>query len=68
MEMCVCDYNCMMGHFDDCLDPSVLKSFLRNELLKKDPDETISSAIGSSLIRPSLWKKKASLMILLRTL
>ena len=60
-------YNCMMGHFDDCLDPSVLKSFLRNELLKKDRDETISSAIGLSLIGPSLWKKKASLMILLRT-
>ena len=45
MEMCVCDvdnYDCMMGHFDDCLDPSVLKSFLRNELLKTvDPDGTI---------------------------
>ena len=45
MEMCVFDvdsYDCMMGHCGDCPDPSVLKSFLRNELLKTiDPDETI---------------------------
>ena len=25
-------YDCVMGHCDDCPDPSVLKSFLRDEL------------------------------------
>ena len=43
--MCVCDvdnYDCLMGHCDDCLDPSVLMSYLRNKLLKtNDPVETI---------------------------
>ena len=45
MKLCLCDfdkYGCMMGHCDNCPDLSVLKSFLRNELLKIiDPDETI---------------------------
>ena len=38
-----------MGHCDDCPDPSVLKSFLRNELLKTiDPDETIQFSTDKS--------------------
>ena len=43
IEMCVCDvdkYECMMGYCDDCPDPSELKRFLKNELLKTiDQDE-----------------------------
>ena len=43
MKLCVCNvdrYDCMMGHCNNCLDLSVLKSFLRKKLLKIiDPDE-----------------------------
>ena len=45
MRLCACDvdkFDCTMGHCDNCLDLSVLKSFLRKELLKIiNPDETI---------------------------
>ena len=71
MEMCVCDVDsndCMMGHCDDCLNPSVLKSFLRRKLLKTiDPDETVQFSQWVSSDRSQLSKKKASLIILLRT-
>lgn len=61
IEMCVCDvkrYDCMMGHCDNCPDPSVLKSFLRCELLKTfDPDETIGY---------SQWVRKHRKVLLFR--
>ena len=72
MEMCIYDvgnYDCMMWHCDDCLDPSVLKSFLRSELLQQLIQMSqFSSATGSALTGASLSKRKASWMILLRTL
>ena len=72
IEMCVCDVdNCesIMGHCDDCPDPSELKRFWKNELLKTiDQDEKLNLLIGSVLIEASFLKKRSILMILLRTL
>ena len=49
-----------MGHCDDCLDPSVLKSFLRNELLKAvDPDETIQFNQWISFDRSQLVEEES---------
>ena len=68
--MRVCDvdnYDSMMGHNDDCPDPTVLKSFLRKKLLKSiDPDDTVQFSQWVVTDRSQLVEEE-SLMILLRT-
>ena len=63
MKSCVYDidkYDCMMGHCDNCRDLSVLKSFLRNELLKIIyPDETIQFSRWVSTDRSQLVKEES---------
>ena len=62
-------YNCMMGHCDNCPDLSVLKSFLRNELLKIiDPDETIQFSQWVSTDRNQLVKKESKFDDFIRNL
>ena len=63
MKLCVCDVDkndCMMGHCDNGPDLSVLKSFLRNELLKIiNPDETIQFSQWVSTDRSQLVKEES---------
>ena len=63
MGMCVCDvdnYDCMMGHCDDCLDASVLKSFLQNKLLRAIyPDDTVQFIQWVSTDRSQLVKEES---------
>ena len=63
MKLCVCDVDkndCMTGHCDNCPDLSVLKSFLRNELLKIiNPDETIQFSQWVSTDRSQLVKEES---------
>ena len=63
MKFCVCGvdkYGCMMGHCHNCLDLSVLKSFLRNELLKIiDPDEAIQFSLSVSTDRSQLVEEES---------
>ena len=50
----------MMGHCDNWLDLSVLKSFLRNELLKiMNPDETIQFSQWVSTDSSQLVKEES---------
>ena len=49
-----------MGHCDDYPDPSVLKSFLRNELLKTiNPDNTVQFNQCVSTDRSQLVKEES---------
>ena len=63
MNLYVCDiekYDCTMGHCDNCPDLSVLKSFLRNELLKIiDPDETIQFNQWVSTNRSQVFEEES---------
>ena len=62
IEMCVCDVDnceCIMGHCDDCPDPSELKKFWKNELLKTiDQDETIKFTHWVSTDRSQLLEEE----------
>ena len=63
MRLCACDvdkFDCTMGHCDNCLDLSVLKSFLRKELLKIiNPDETIRFSQWVSTDRSQLVEEES---------
>ena len=61
-KLCVCDVDkndCMMGHCDNYLDLSVLKSFLRNKLKIINSDETIQFSQWVSTDRSQLVKEES---------
>ena len=63
MKLSVCDIgklDCMIGHCANCLNLSLLKSFLRNELLKTiNPDETIQFSQWVSTDRSQLVEEES---------
>ena len=63
IEMCASDvdnYDCIMWHCDACPDKSILKSFLRNELLKTiNPDDTVQFPQWLSTDRSQLVEKES---------